>query len=78
MTEIGIHFGALAPSLAEQLKDYEINEDDLKHFQLDADAITRLVCRSLIPDSIAVKARQRLLKKIVNKLIIRIKETTDE
>lgn len=68
MVHIGIHFGLLCPLLREQLKDYNIDEDDLMHFQLDADAIARLKVRGVIPDYMAAKARDRLLAKIAKSI----------
>lgn len=72
--EIGIHFGALAPQLKEQLDsqledtDYEINDDTLAHYQKDADAIIRLSVRRLIPDSVKSTAQKRLLKNITKSI----------
>lgn len=68
---IGIHFRALVPSLKEQLAPQLENiqegiaDEDLEHFQKDADAIVRLSVRGLITDSAKRSACQKLLKKIV-------------
>lgn len=65
---IELVFGAVCPSIAEQLTgiDHGINPEALGHAQFDADAITRLSIRGLIPDSAARLARQKLLKRICN------------
>jgi len=70
MKTIGIHFGALCPSIAEQLIEQGVVTipDDINHFQEDADAVTRLVIRGLITDSQASAARRKLLKKIVREV----------
>lgn len=62
--KLGLRFGALVPSLARQLKPYKIDKLDVKHFISDADAITRLYIRSLLPESQVMAARKKLLKKI--------------
>jgi len=67
-TQIGIHFGALAPKLKEQLKSFQLDDMKLQHIQLDADAITRLLIRGLIPDSVAHKTRQKLIKNITKSI----------
>lgn len=63
---IELVFGAVCPSIAEQLAgvDHGIDPTALGHAQFDADAITRLVVRGLIPDSAAHSARKKLLKRI--------------
>lgn len=58
---LSVRFGALAPSLAEQL-DRKPKECEL--WQKDADAITRLLVRNLLSDASGRKARQRLLSRI--------------
>lgn len=65
MTTISLHFGALAPTLKEQLKEHVIDDTDLKHFQRDADAITRLAVRGLITDSTKMRAHKVLMRNIV-------------
>jgi hypothetical protein len=67
MKTISVHFGALCPSIAEQLIEQGVVAipDEINHFQGDADAITRLMFRGMLSDSQAHTARQKLLKKIV-------------
>ena len=65
--KLSIRLGALAPKIKEQLDSEGITDYDeicLDVFQKDADAISRLSIRGLIPESIAVKARVRLMKKL--------------
>lgn len=61
---MNIEFGALAPPLAEQLKDAGIGVVKWAIFQKDADAITRLRVRGVMSDLEAHKARTRLIKAI--------------
>lgn len=66
---LNIHFGALVSSIAEQLADQGIvygvsMKDAVLHFQMDADAITRLSVRLLLPDGEVRKLRQKLMKRI--------------
>lgn len=58
-----IELGALCKPLSEQLKGY-IPDDKLKVMDADADAITRLLLRGFIPESIAKKARQKLVRAV--------------
>lgn len=64
----GIQFGALAPRLAEQvgIRAYTLQKriSILKHQQRDADAITRLAVRGLLPDAQVHAARKRLMKNL--------------
>jgi hypothetical protein len=57
-----IRFGALSPKFSEQPIGALIPKDDLKHFQLDADAITRLKVRGILPVGQADGAYRRLAK----------------
>jgi hypothetical protein len=66
--KIGLRFGALAPSLAEQL---DKPPKSVELWQKDADAITRLLVRGLIPDTYGQKARRKLLATIVRTLAAR-------
>lgn len=53
-----IIFGATAPKLSAQVQGLDAQYD------LDADAITRLHVRGLLPDAEAHRARRRLVRKI--------------
>lgn len=63
---IELSFGVLSPKIAEQLatQNAGIEPDRLEHFQKDADAISRLHVRGLLPDSTAKNIREKLMKKI--------------
>jgi len=67
MTDFGIHFGALAESIADQCikQGYSISEKDSKRLQGIADAITMLKVHGMIPDSIVQKSNRKLLKMII-------------
>ena len=58
---MGIHFGPFASPLRKQLPHASFSRHHMKHFQADADAITRLLIRSLITDLEAHSARKRLV-----------------
>lgn len=53
-----IRFGAMAPYLSEQIPGLD------EQYDIDADCITRLHIRGILPDAETHKARKRLLKKI--------------
>lgn len=57
---VELFFGALAPPIAKQLAGMTVARSDVKHWQLDADAITRLAVRDLIPGSAVKAARQKV------------------
>jgi hypothetical protein len=59
-----IEFGWAATPLAEQLAGRGLNADDIAHWQLDADAVSRIKVRGLLPDREGRKAYDRLAKKI--------------
>jgi hypothetical protein len=61
-----LEFGVFAPKLSEQLKNTNIPKEQLEHFDLDADAINRLLIRGVLTDSQTEQARKKLLKRIVN------------
>ncbi len=61
----GLRFGALSPSLAEQLADVistDEQREKIAHLDRDADAVTRLKLRGLIAEGVANKARGRIAK----------------
>jgi hypothetical protein len=59
-----IELGALCPSLKEQLAELVIDDAELALLDQDADAITRLHIRGLIPEAVAMNARRKLVRKI--------------
>lgn len=69
--QLGIHFGALADPISQQLKKqgFKYKKEDVMHFEKQLDAITRLKFASLISDSIATKAYQKLYKSIEKHII---------
>lgn len=68
--KIGIRFGAMAPSIKEQIKEqgFKIDPTDCAHLQKDAEAITRLRIRGLLTDSACKSAHDKLFKKITSSL----------
>jgi hypothetical protein len=64
MKNYSVSFGALAPSIRNQLPKLPIEIADM--FDRDSYSITRLLCRGLLTDSEGHKARLRLMKKITN------------
>lgn len=67
--EIGIHFGALAPSVSEQVQK-QLNYTDAKllEFDKDANALVRVYMSGIITDGENRKARQRLMKQVTRHL----------
>lgn len=67
---IELHFGALVPPLAKQLRAAKVKFDkgDVKVWQANADAITRLRVHGLLPDFASHAAHKRLMKKIAAKV----------
>lgn len=67
----GILFGALVPSLIDQLTraDCDFYPNKVRALQRDADAITQLSVRGLLSSSEVSKARQRLMKRIAKEAI---------
>jgi len=65
-----LEFGCLCNPLKAQLRKQGItlDVDTIKHFQQDADAISRLSIRSIITDAEAMKARGRLVKIIARQI----------
>lgn len=63
-TPTHIELGALAPKLSEQLKGSIIPKNELKYFDMDASAISRLHVRGILNDSQARQARMKLLKNL--------------
>lgn len=69
--KLSISFGALADPIKKQIEaaGLSISKREADLLQRDAEAITRCYIRGLIPDSVAERARMRLLKNIGNSLI---------
>ncbi len=65
--QLQIDFGAMAPKLKEQIKaaDLKADSDGIEHCQKDADALTRLAVRGLLPDSAVRNGRKKLMKHIL-------------
>lgn len=63
---IGLRFGAMADSLCDQLaqQGYAAPAPLLKHWEADAEAISRLSVRGIIPLAVATRARKNLLGQI--------------
>jgi hypothetical protein len=67
---VEISFGALCHPTAKQLKEQGVTMNvgmrgSCGTWQKDADAITRLAVRHLLPESATRNARQKLLKNII-------------
>jgi len=60
--KIGVAFSALAPPLDKQIMRHI---PGLDHFQLDADAVTRLSIRGILSDSETKNARKRIVKAML-------------
>jgi hypothetical protein len=67
MPDFGIHFGPLAPSLADQLEGQDCSVEDaesLRHLQLDVDAIVRLKVRGHITRNAALAVEKKIIKAL--------------
>lgn len=64
---IGLHFGALADSISDQLtkQGFGFDKEQVEHFEKVSDALTMVSLSDLIPDSVKEKANQKLYKKVV-------------
>lgn len=64
--KVSLHFGAMSPNIADQLKSQGLNFDkkEVALLQRRADAITLLRVGGLLPDSIHQKILQKLFKQI--------------
>jgi len=62
--KIDIHFGMCSPTLADQVGHLISDKDALDHMQKDADAISRLYVRGLIPKSASDRAYDKLFKSL--------------
>lgn len=60
---MNVELGTFCKPLSEQLQGY-IPEDKLKIMDADADAITRLLLRGFIPESVAKNARRKLVRAV--------------
>ena len=63
--KISLQFGAMVPRLAEQLKEHQINPEDLERYQAIADAITTLWVHDFIQESGLRVLRDKLAKLII-------------
>lgn len=64
MEKFSIRFGAMCPPLAEQIGEIP----NIEQYQADADAITRLYLRGVIPNSAKENAHKRLFRQIERSL----------
>jgi hypothetical protein len=67
---IGLVFGALAEPILDQLREQGVRASilssvDALNFQKDADAITRLAVRGILPEAEKRAAHRRLLRRII-------------
>lgn len=63
-TGLSLRLGALAPELSTQLGESGLDKKQIRQYQQDADAITRLSVRGYISESDARRFRQSLVMKI--------------
>lgn len=63
---LGLRFGGMAPSIADQLNEqgFLFSKSEVSHFQKDADAVTRLRIRGLIPAAQVDKSFNKITKLI--------------
>jgi hypothetical protein len=68
MTEVTIGFGGCVPKLRDQEVGLLIPKNRIEGFEQDAEAITRLYIRGLLPEAQTEKARKRLIKAIIKSI----------
>jgi hypothetical protein len=70
MNTLKLRFGAMSPTIKQQLKEqgYKMDATDCVHFQKDAEAITRLRIRGMLNDSQCKSAHDKLFKNITKSL----------
>lgn len=66
---ISIRLGALATRLRNQIHPDAISDKDLRPFQADADAVTRLSVRGLLTEAQVYAARKKLVKRLQEAII---------
>lgn len=67
MANFTLHCGAMTMPFEEQLKAQGFGVKDitaLGHLQSDADALTRLAVRRVLPDSVVNKARRKITDRV--------------
>jgi hypothetical protein len=69
--ELQLSFGAMAPKLSYQLKGHGIPHKDMKLFDRIADSIVLLQFKGLITDSEVHKARQKFVKNVIQKALLK-------
>jgi hypothetical protein len=67
---VELSLGALSPRLEEQLRKQGkwVEAAKLDHYQRDADAISRLRVRGLLPDRAAYAARSKLINNLLKEM----------
>jgi len=71
--KVDIEFGAMAPKLSEQRIAAFLSPDDVKRFEMIADALTVVTIHGYMPRSMSDKSRDRLAKRIFKAAQMRIK-----
>jgi hypothetical protein len=73
--EFGLHFGAVVPSIKEQIKEQRLeyvgDKRTMVLFERDFIDITRLHVRGYLNDSTTKAARQKLLKMVARLVVKR-------
>jgi len=67
-TQFGLHFGALADDLSDQIKSqgFKFDEKQIKAFQDNVDSLLKLRFADLVNDSQHEKIQRKLYKRIVS------------
>jgi len=62
--EVKLAVGAMAESIEKQLAYFGIEIKNADFYQEDLDSVTRLLIRGFIPQSVADKARNKIIKEV--------------
>lgn len=68
LREVAILFGATADPIKQQLANqfFTARDSDVEWWQRDADAITRLDVSGLLPRSVVLATRKKLMRRIAS------------
>jgi len=68
LREVAILFGAVSDPISKQIADqfFAARDSDIEWWQRDADAITKLDVSGLLPRSVVLATRKKLMRRIAS------------
>jgi len=76
MGKVTLAVGALVDDLEKQLDSFGYELPNPEVYQKDLDAVTRLYIRGFIPQSVAEKSRNKIIKEVFK--VMKMKEVNNE